>query len=106
MSEELTFVLPDRDELHRRLLSVVDEPHIVRGLYPRIEEHAGRVFPALGFILMWTLALNDYTTGMPPQVAMVQETAVHLYARALIDDPAVLQQTLTYLGAMGLPTGE
>jgi hypothetical protein len=104
--DDFNIILPERDELHRRLLSVVDEPHIVSKLYPKIEEHAGRAFPVLGFVMMWTLAVSDYTRDLPPQMAMIQDVAVHLYARALIDDPEALQQTLTYLGAMGLPTGE
>jgi hypothetical protein len=103
MTEELMSTLPDLEELHRRLVSVADEQHLITKFYPKIEEHAGETLPALGFVMMWTLALSDYTRGLPPQIAMIQELAIHLYARALIDDPAALQQALDYLGAMGLP---
>jgi hypothetical protein len=86
--------LPDRDDMLARLTSVMDDPHMTRGLYPKLLEQAGTQKTPRGVALMWALAVHDYTTGMPPVVQMTTSMLAPAFVRALIDDEAARAETL------------
>jgi hypothetical protein len=39
---EKTVILPERDDMLRRLKSVIDEPHTEQNFYPLLLKHAGQ----------------------------------------------------------------
>ncbi len=67
MSDLNTFVLPEHDDMLRRLLSVEDEPHMVERFYPLILKYAGQKRAGGGIVMMFALAIADYTKPLPPR---------------------------------------
>jgi hypothetical protein len=92
-----TLVLPDRDDMLRRLNSVLDDPHAEAGLYPRLLKHAGQQKQPEGVVVMFMLAIADYTEGLPPAVAVTLDIALPRFIGALIDDEGLRQEALTFL---------
>ena len=81
MNDEIT--LPDAPEMMSRLRSVLDEPHAVAKLYPKITRHAGERKNRDGIELMLTLAICDYTENLPDVVATGLRMMLPAFAAAL-----------------------
>ena len=82
-------IMPDHDEMMRRLIGVSDEPHTVQKLYPRICQMAGTEKIASGVVLALALAIQDYSEGMAPGVENIVMRRIPKYLEALIDDEDV-----------------
>jgi len=64
--KEEVIVLPDADEMMRRLKAVSDNPHLVERLYPLLLREAGQRKYKNGVELMVKLAIYDYVKDLPP----------------------------------------
>jgi len=92
-----TLILPERDNMLRRLKTVLDDPHAEAGLYPRLLKHAGQQKAPEGVVLMFMLAIADYTAGLPPTMELTLGIALPRFIGALIDDENLRQEALDFL---------
>lgn len=95
-----TIILPDREDMLRRLKSVMDEPHAVEQFYPLILKDAGRELVGMGVVMMLQLAIADYTAGLPPVMGAMLQMRVDDYITALVDDEEVRNDALTMTAAV------
>ena len=95
-----TIILPDHEDMLRRLKSVMDEPHAVEQLYPLILKNAGRELVGMGVVMMLQLAIADYTAGLPPIISILVQQRVDDYITALVDDEEVRNDALTMMGTV------
>lgn len=86
---EKVIVLPEREDMFRRLQSVSNESHFRERFYPILLKSAGRKLVAGGVVMMFALAIHDYTQGMPPMMAGLVFMYVPAFIDALIDDAEV-----------------
>lgn len=96
MSEK-TIVLPAREDMLRRLIAVRDIAHYRERFYPILLKDAGQRRVAAGVVMMFTLAIHDYTQGMPPMVGNLVYMDVPEFIDALVDDKEVAQEAKTFL---------
>lgn len=91
-------ILPDHDEILRRLSVVDDGAHPVRNLYPHIASRiANSEVTGPGVVLALRLVLADYTAGMPPMLAYIAQSQESNYIRAIVDDQVVLADAIAML---------
>lgn len=89
MPELKTIILPERDDMLRRLLEVEDNPHAQQKFYPILLQSAGQQRNGMGVIMMLQMAIHDYTVGMPSVIAVAMQMLVKPYVEALVDDEEV-----------------
>jgi hypothetical protein len=92
-----TTVLPDRNNLARRLAQVDNDPHTIEKFHPHILKDAGQEKTGLGVAMALALATSDYTAGLPPILAAVVQLRLPEYVRAIVDDPQVQADALASL---------
>ncbi|OGJ01311.1 hypothetical protein A3I95_02330 [Candidatus Nomurabacteria bacterium RIFCSPLOWO2_02_FULL_44_12] len=83
----------------KRLLSVSNEPHFQERFYPILLESAGGELRAPGVVVMFALAIHDYTEGMPPMIEQSVYMMVPRFVDALIDDKEVAKQAKDFLAS-------
>jgi len=69
--DQRVFTLPDQNTMLIRLLNVNDESHLRNNFYPLILKHAGSSKVPAGVVMILTLAIHDYTDGMPAAMSAV-----------------------------------
>jgi hypothetical protein len=89
-------ILPDHDDMMRRLLAVCDLDHAIEHFYPRILRHAGKRKVATGVTLLLALAINDYCQDLPPVVSASFNGMVPEFLAALIDDEEAREEALEF----------
>lgn len=99
MSDKV-IALPECEEMTAALIGVFDNDHAIQKLYPRICEYlAGQEKVAMGVVMGLTLAIYDYTEGMPP----VMSNLVHMYMpnfiEAIVPDEEVRQEAIDHYNA-------
>lgn len=77
--------LPSAEEIMAALRGVYDDPHAVKGLYPRICEHAGQPKTPSGLELMLLLAIHDYAAGLLPSVEAAMSMFIPNFIAALTE---------------------
>ncbi len=92
-----TVVLPGRDEMLRRLLTINDSPHLQQKFYPLILKEAGIEADAQAIVMIFTLAISTYVQGLPQQVEMLMYVQLPHYIDALIDDKEVAVEAKVFL---------
>lgn len=92
-----TITLPEREDMLRRLKSVMDEPHAVERFYPLILKNAGRELVGMGVVMMLQLAVADYTADLPPIMGTLVQMNVDDYITALVDDEEVRGDALAMM---------
>ncbi len=85
--------LPSREEMLRRLIGVIDEPHLRERFFPLLLKSAGEERVPEGIILMLSLAIHDYTEGMPPVMTKLMYMRLPEFIDALVKDEQVAAQT-------------
>ena len=106
------FTLGTRNEIATALIGVDGDGHRVVHFYPRIMDLAGHDQSATTFALFLTMEAGAYL-DIPRFQAYDQRAAattamhdlIHRFGRALIKDPATLEEFLDVLARVGLPTG-
>jgi hypothetical protein len=88
--------LPDREIMFQRLNKVDDNSHLQERFYPLLLKNAGEERVATGVVLMITLAIHDYSEGMPPMIRGLMFMKMEDYLQALIDDEDVLQEAIRF----------
>lgn len=101
-TEPKIITIPDADELLRRLIAIDDEPHLEERFYPRLLPLAGQERVGRGIVVALTLAVADYTEGMPPFMRTALEMRLHEFLPAFTDDADVLAEARDLLVACGL----
>lgn len=81
--DDETITLPAADEMLARLRSVMNEPHAVANLYPRITRDEGMRKTPEGIEMLVTLAIHDYAEGEPPAVLAGLYVALPRFVRVL-----------------------
>jgi hypothetical protein len=97
MAKDAVVTLPNRDEMLKRLVSVSDESHFQERFYPILLRSANRELVAGGVVMMFTLAIHDYTKGMPPMMANLVYMYVPRFIDALVDDKQVASDAKKFL---------
>ncbi|HRY22324.1 MAG TPA: hypothetical protein P5311_00975 [Candidatus Dojkabacteria bacterium] len=88
--------LPDADDMLHRLIEVDDINHLQERFYPLLLRNAGEEKVATGVVMMITLAIHDYSEGMPPMIQGLMSMNMENYLKALIDDEEVLQEAIEF----------
>jgi hypothetical protein len=94
--------LPERDEMLRRLKSVIDEPHTTENFYPKLLKHAGQAKTGVGVGLMFQLAVFDYAGETGP-VAAGLNVAAPSFMAVLVEDEDIRRYALWTLGFEAKP---
>ncbi|HYE59749.1 MAG TPA: hypothetical protein VEA18_01025 [Candidatus Kapabacteria bacterium] len=86
-----TIVLPDREEMLRRLKAADPDRYHEERLFPLFLKSAGRTLNATGVALMYELISYAYTfeRQQPPAAYDMMLMAADKYIDALVDDPEV-----------------
>ncbi|KKQ93177.1 MAG: hypothetical protein UT66_C0023G0001 [candidate division CPR2 bacterium GW2011_GWC1_39_9] len=92
MTEDKVITLPNREEMEKRLLAVDDNSRLAERFYPLLVKHAGQERVATGVVMMFTLAIHDYTEGMPTMMAALLHWRIDKYIDALVDDKEVAEE--------------
>lgn len=87
-----TIVMPNRDDMLRRLVGVMDEPHAQEGFYSIVLRSAGNELNGYGVVTMLTLALHDYSAL--PMVKNIIQRMMPRFVEALVDDEEVRKDAL------------
>ena len=90
-----TTTLPEREEMMRRLKSVMDDSDAVENFYPLILKAAGSELVGMGVVMMLQMAIADFTADQTPFMALVLQSSVDAYITALVDDEEVRNDALT-----------
>lgn len=77
--------LPSAEEMLKRLRSVMDEPHAVANLYPKITAHAGQRKAREGVEMLVLLAIYDYAGAYPEAVAAALQVALPRFVSVLTE---------------------
>lgn len=88
--------LPDADDMLHRLIEVDDINHLQERFYPLLLRNAGEEKVATGVVMMITLAIHDYSEGMPSMIQGLMFMNMENYLKALIDDEEVLQEAIEF----------
>lgn len=102
--EEGIIILPDAEEMLKRLVAVDDQPHFQERFYPILLRYAGTEKVAGGVVMMLTMAIYDYTQGMPPLVAFLMHREVPQWIDALVTDPKVAEAAKAFHAEVTKPT--
>ena len=100
-----TIVMPENDEMLRRLVGVMDELHAREFFYPLILKGARRELNGMGVVLMVTLAIEDYTNELPPIMKSIVYMRLRDFVSALIDDEQVKQDAFEMLDSVNAKRG-
>jgi hypothetical protein len=84
-------ILPERDNMLKRLLAVSNEPHFQERLYPALINHAGRELAPTGVLMMLSLAIYDYCAEMPPIMGCLVNMHIPAFIDALVTDEAAAE---------------
>jgi hypothetical protein len=92
IDEEKFIVLPQRDEMLKRLLRVSTEKYLQEKLYPLILNYAGSEKLPEGIVMLLMLSIHDYCEGMPPMMSTILTRKVPAFIDALVDDEDVARE--------------
>lgn len=96
MSEK-TIVLPSREDMLLSLIAVRDNGHYQQKFYPILLQDAGQRLCAQGIVMMFAIAIFDYTQGMPPVLADIVYMDVPKFIDAIVDDQEVAKEAKNFL---------
>lgn len=88
--------MPARDEMQRRLETVIDAPHAKEHFIPRLLQGAERELVGPEVVTMIQLAIYDYSCGDPLMGSLMQFYVEDL-VDALVDDDTVKQDALDFI---------
>ncbi len=91
-NNDVSFVLPEREAMLRRLIAVNDEPHFIKRFYPHILKWAGSRKVPNGVWLLWELAVHDYAKDTSPMLSMVIKMRSDDFLKAIVGDDESVQK--------------
>ncbi len=91
MSDKV-IVLPSKEEMLQRLLKACDENHLKERFYPKLLKDAGTEKVAMGIVMMFVFAMNDYLTGMPAVAIRTFNMLVPKLIEAVANDEEVAKE--------------
>jgi hypothetical protein len=94
MAEQEPFiVLPEAEEIMRRLKTVNDDAYMASTFYPLIAQAAGHELIAEGVVMMLTFKIHDYVSaGYPPLIGNLLHAVVPRYIDALVDNKEIAEK--------------
>lgn len=78
--------LADAVDMERSLRDINSIRNLQERFYPLLIQHAGKKMPPMHIILVLTLAIQEYTQGMPSMIASLLEMNGEHYAAAMCGD--------------------
>jgi hypothetical protein len=92
--DQKLITLPDREETLRRLISVLNDAHVIQGLYARLLPYAGTEKVPIGVVQMIYVAMFDYAEEheLNEATQRMLEGLVLRFAEALVDDADFLTE--------------
>jgi len=102
MTELRTIVLPEIEEMQRRLISVDNTEYMSSKFYPLLTEYAGREMEILGVVHVLVLAVTIHSEGKPPMFSKVLFMRLPEFVKALIDDEEMRSEILQEMRAIGI----
>ena len=97
LPQEPYIVLPDAEEIMRRLMAVDDNAYLASAFYPLIAKEANRELVADGVVLMFGVKiLNFQEAGNEPILSFILNTKVPRFIDALVDDRGVAEKAKTF----------
>ena len=97
MKNEKVIILPNKEEMRKRLLKVDDNPYLIEQLYPLLIKHAGEGKDTEGIALMMELASYNVDKVVPPTVLMLMRMRFPKIVDALVDDPKIAEDAKAIL---------
>lgn len=95
-NSNLKAVLPERDEMMRRLILVHGDDHVIDGLHPYIcSRLAGQELAGMGVVNAVLIAVHEYSDGSPI-LKVLTEDYIPGFIKALVDDEQVRQDALDF----------
>lgn len=85
MNDKIVQLLPQEDMLER-LAKIDNDSHLQEKFYPLLLKHSGEEKTAAGIVLLVSLAIYDYSQGMPPFISSTLFGKADRFVEALIDD--------------------
>lgn len=95
--ERKVVVLPDREEIMKRLRAVYDDDYMAERFYSSIAEEAGHELVAEGVVMMLTLKVYDFAEGYPAPMGAVLSLYAPQFIDALVDDKEVAKAAKDFL---------
>jgi len=77
------FTLPSKEELHKSLLEVDDNAHLMEHFYPMLIKHAGEEVTPAGVVIMLQTSVYEYGGGIPTALACRLYERMTRYIEAL-----------------------
>lgn len=103
IAEPRTVVLPDADEMQRRLLSVDDAQRSIEQFHPLLIAYAEREMNFMNIAMMFLLAIFDYTEKDSTVANRSLLMRVPIYLKALIDDVDMRADVVRFLNDADIP---
>lgn len=98
-SKDAVITLPDRATMLNRLLAVDTNDHVQERFIPLLLQHAGTEKVGEGIVMMISLAIHDYTQGMPPMMTNLMYMNMDRYIDALAGgNRAVVKRAKEFFG--------
>lgn len=93
--DQKVIVLPEAEDMLRRLREVYDDPEIERGLYPRFVQYSGDEVCIPGTIarmFIWSIVDYVWDNDYPDVMIGLVNTLVPAWIDAVVDDRAMAEQ--------------
>jgi hypothetical protein len=94
--KDKVITLPQRSEMYKRLVAVMEETHVVEQFYPLLLKHAGTQKVAKGVVIAILLGIDDYTRDLPPYAQRILLKEVPAFVDAMVDDKGVAEDAKKY----------
>lgn len=89
---DITIVLPSNPvDIINRLSAVNGESSLVKELYPDIAKHAGAKLRPEGVVMLFTLAISDYSQNYPPFGGTILYRLMPRWIDAIVDDKVAVE---------------
>lgn len=95
-NEYKVIVLPDAEEIVKRLAKVYDD-ELAQRLYAKVAQRAGEEKVAEGVVMIFTLSIYDVCQGYPPMIQSLMFNFVPMWIDALLDDKEVAEAAKAFL---------
>ena len=96
---EQTLILPGHDEMKKLLESVDNDSHTIQKFHPILLRYAGQEKVPEGVVMMITLAIHDYSQGLPSVVGRLMIKSIPDYLEVLISDSKLRKAATDHFNA-------
>jgi hypothetical protein len=94
--EDLRIVLPEPEEMYRRLLTLEEDLHVKRNYFPILLQEAGRSLSPSGLVNVFSLTMYKYCENLSYAVYYSLFLLVPIYIDALVDDAEFVEAAKSF----------